>query len=325
MAARSSSSLTGWGNRATVAPLDKAIPMPGTRRALALASGLILLAAPAIAFQHQEYRAEDGTTYQVLRSIAPLGGGADHERVTTLAGSEAGSGGCNLSTTMASAVVGVIPPAQVLHPYASIRRTAVLLPNDITTLNFDPADSGKVTIGTGGAATKVCQVAADCAGGGAALVGLATADGQVPAACIASGVQANCESNTRQTLAFGLTASGNPPQCQSSPTVNTSICSGEPADGFSLAPGQAIVFIYDGSLAHVGFGTGAGGFGIDADASGSVCPDGGVVSSTSPSQSLPAPGLPPTRNPAPAASIVGLAALATLLALLGSHRLRRHA
>ena len=294
------------------------------RVAAALASALAILAAgPALAFQHQEYRAEDGTTYQVLRSIAPLGGGADHERVTTLAGSESGSGGCNLSTTMASAVVGVLPPGQALHPYASTRRTAILVPNDIDVLDFDPSSAGKVTLGIGGAAIKVCRAAADCGGGGAPLVGLATADANVPAACIAGGLQGNCEANTRQAIAFGLTASGNPPQCQSSPTVNTSICASEPADGFSLAPGQAIIFVYEGSLGLVGFGAGAAGFGIDADDSGSVCSDGGVVSATSPSQSLPAPGVPTPPSTAPAASTLGLAILAAALAVLGSRLLRR--
>lgn len=277
----------------------------------------------AHAFEHQEYRAANGTTYQVLRSIGPLPGGAEGERITTLAGSQSGSGGCNLSTTMASAIVGVIPPGQALHPFASIRRTAILIPNDITALAFDPANSGRVTIGTGGSAIKVCQSAADCGGGASTLVGLGTADMGVPAACIANGLQADCESNARQALAFGLAAMGNPPVCQVGPTVNTSICAAEPSDGFSLSPGQAIVFIFNGSLGDVGFGVGAAGFGIDANASGSVCMSGGVVSATSPSQSLPAPGLPRTRHRAPAASALGLATLAGALAGLGALLLRR--
>ena len=282
-------------------------------------------ASPAAAFLHQEYRADDGTAYQVLRSVAPIGGGADHERITTLAGAPGGTGGCNLSTMDASAVVGVISPSQVLHPFNSIRRTAILVPNDANMLSFDPAGAGKVTIGSGGGAVDVCRVGSDCSGSGEPLVGLGTADANVPAACVSAGVQASCEANTRQTIGFGLMASGNPPQCQTNPTVNTSICAGEPSDGFSLAPGQAIVFIYNGSLSGIGFGVGAGAFGIDADESGSVCPDGGVVSATAPSQSLPGPGRPLTRNPAPAASTTGLALLAGLLGLLGSRRLRRRA
>jgi hypothetical protein len=286
----------------------------------------LLAGAPAAAFLHQEYRADDGTAYQVLRSVAPLGGGADRERITTVAGAQAGTGGCNLSTTDASAVVGVIAPSQVLHPFGSIRRTAILLPNDASALSFDPSGSGRITIGSGGGAVRVCRVGSDCDGGGAALVGLGSADANVPAACVASSVQADCEANARQTIGFGLAASGNPPQCQSSPTVNTTICADEPGDGFSLAPGQAIVFIYNGSLGGLGFGVGAGGFGIDADASGSVCAEGGVVSATAPSQSLPGPGAgPPGRNSAPAASTIGLCLLTGLLGLLGAGRLRRRA
>ncbi|MFN8640538.1 MAG: hypothetical protein U0802_02325 [Candidatus Binatia bacterium] len=282
-------------------------------------------AAPAAAFQHQEYRADDGTAYQVLRSVAPIGGGADHERITTLAGAPGGTGGCNLSTMDAAAVVGVISPGQVLHPFASIRRTAILLPNDANALNFDPSGAGKVTIGTGGGAVKVCRVGGDCGGSGQALVGLDTADANVPKACIASGVQADCEANTRSTIGFGLAATGNPPQCTTNPTVNTDICANEPGDGFSLAPGQAIVFVYNGSLGGIGFGVGAGAFGIDADESGSVCADGGVVSATAPSQSLPGPGRPRTHTPAPMASTVGLGLLAALCGLLGVSRLRRAA
>lgn len=290
-----------------------------------VAVGVLLLGVPAVqAFQHQEYRADDGTTYQVLRSIAPLGGGADLERITTMAGSASGTGGCNMATTKAAAIIGVIQPDQTLHPFGSMRRTAIFMPNDITELSFDPNGAGEVVLGTGGGATRVCRNAADCSGGGIPLVGLGTADAGVPAACIASGVQATCEGSPRQTVGFGLTAMGNPPICQTGPTVNTDICAAAPADGFSLAPGQAIVFVFNGSLADVGFGVGAGGFGIDSDESGSVCMDGGVVSATAPSQSLPAPGSPPSdREKAPVAAPAGLAALAALLGLLGLRRLRR--
>ena len=289
-----------------------------------VAVGVLLLGVPASqAFQHQEYRADDGTTYQVLRSIAPLGRGADLERITTMAGSASGTGGCNMATTQAAAVIGVILPDQTLHPFASTRRTALFVPNDITALSFDPAGGGEVVLGSGGGATRVCRNAADCSGG-IPLVGLGTADAGVPAACIANGVQATCEGSPRQTVGFGLAASGNPPICLSSPTVNTAICAAAPADGFSLSPGQAIVFVFNGSLAAVGFGVGAGGFGIDSDESGSVCMDGGVVSATAPSQSLPAPGAPPPdREKAPIAAPAGLAALAALLGLLGLRRLRR--
>lgn len=301
------------------------MPVTSKRWFAALGAVGLLTATPAFGFLHQEYRAEDGTAYQVLRSVAPLGGGADHERITTVAGAPGGTGGCNLSTMQASAVVGVISPSQVLHPFNSIRRTAILVPNDASQLTFDPSGAGKVTIGSGGGAVNVCRLGSDCSGSAATLVGLGTADANVPAACISAGVQANCEANTRQTIGFGLASSGTPPQCQTNPTVNTSICADEPGDGFSLSPGQAIVFIYNGSLSGIGFGVGAGAFGIDADESGSVCPEGGVVSATAPSQSLPGPGRPSTREKAPTASTIGLLLLAGLLGLLGTRALRRPA
>lgn len=298
--------------------------MLGSKRLAAAVAGLLFSAAPGLAFDHQEYRANDGTAYQVLRSVGPLGGGADLERITTISGSASGTSGCNLATMQASAVTGVIPPDQTLHPFGSIRRTAILVPNDVTELAFDPSGAGEVVIGSGGGAVRVCRNPGDCSGG-APLVGLGTADANVPAACMASGVQASCSGTTaRNTIGFGLPSSGNPPQCQSSPTVNTAICAAAPADGFSLAPGQAIVFVYNGSLADAGFGVGAGAFGVDADQTGSVCMSGGVVSAMAPSQSLPGPGQPPRgRESAPLAGAGTLAGLAGLLALLAVRRLRR--
>lgn len=295
--------------------------MPHTPRRLPIiaAAAVCLLAMPAAAFQHQEFRAADGTAYQVLRSVAPIGGGADLERVTTMAGAIGGTGGCNATTTTASALNGVIAPGQQLHPFGSIRRTAILVPNDITAIAFDDGGSGTVTIGSGGGAVRVCR-SGNCSG--AALVGLATGDAGVPAACLANGVQAACEGNQRQTIAFGLAAAGNPPVCQTAPTVNTDVCDPTPSDGFSLEPGEAIVFVYNGSLGGVGFGVGAGAFGIDSDAEGSVCQEGGVVSATAPSQSLPGPGLPRSDTTAPLAGPAGLAALAAALLAWGARRIR---
>jgi hypothetical protein len=282
-----------------------------------------LAAVPAGALQQQEYRASDGTAYQVIRVVGTIGGGAESEHITTVAGARGGVGSCNASTSTAAAITGALPPLQVLHPFGSIKRTAILLPNDITALAFDPAGAGKVTLGSGVGAAKICRTAADCAGGAVALSGLGTAGGGVPAACIANGVAADCDLNQRQTLGFGLAASGSPPVCQASPTVNTTICASVPSDGFPLTPGQAIVFIYNGSLGGAGFGVGVGSFGIDSDESGSVCPDGGVVSAAASSQSLSGPGQPPGNNtPAPAASHLGLLSLVAALALWGGRRLR---
>lgn len=308
------SALTGITDRATVRAA-----MGFSRLGCAVAVTAVLIAGSALGFDQQEYRGTDGTAYQVIRIVGPLGGNADRERITTIAGATGGVGSCNLTTTDASAIAGALPPSQTLHPFNSIRRTAILTPNDITALSFDPSGAGTVTLGTGGGAIEVCRNAGDCSG--AALVGLGSASGGVPAACVASGIAATCESNQRQTLGFGLSASGNPPVCLSSPTVNTSVCAAEPTDGFAMTPGQALVVIYSGSLGGVGFGVGAGAFGIDSDDSGS-CPDGGVVSAMAGTLSLPGPFRPPTDGVrAPVVSLLGLAALSVLLVLAGSRRL----
>lgn len=296
----------------------------GFRIAVAVALCAALAVSRAGAFEQQEFRANDGTAYQVLRAVPPLGGGADHERITTIAGAPGGVGACNQTTMVAAAIAGALPPMQILHPFAAIQRTAILVPNAIGALTFDPTGAGRVTLGSGGSATLVCRNPANCNGGGAALSGLGTASGGVPAACVASGIVADCDNNPRQTIGFGLMASGNPPACQASPTVNTAPCAAEPADGFTLAPGEAIVFVYNGSLAGVGFGIGAGGFGVDGDATGSSCMSGGVVSAMAGSQSVPGPFQPPPgRVRAPALAPVALGALAALLALGGAARLRR--
>jgi hypothetical protein len=315
-----------WSNRGRISTLTRVTDRATVRAAMgfprlgcAVAMTALTIAASAPAFEQQEYRGEDGTAYQVIRVVGPLGGNVDLERITTIAGATGGVGSCNLTTTDASAVAGALPPSQTLHPFNSTRRTAILTPNDITALSFDPSGSGTVTLGTGGGAIEVCRNAGDCSG--AALSGLGSASGGVPAACVASGVAASCEGNQRQPLGFGLSASGNPPSCLSSPTVNTTVCAEEPSDGFAMTPGQALVVIYNGSLGGVGFGVGAGAFGIDSDDSGS-CPEGGVVSAMAGTQSLPGPFQPPPDGVrAPAISLLGLAALSALLVLAGSRRL----
>ena len=89
-----------------------------------------------------------------------------------------------------------------------------------------------------------------------------------------------------------------------------------------MTPGQVLVVIYNGSLGGIGFGVGAGGFGIDSNASGSLCMDGGVISAMAGTQSQPGPFQPDGAVRAPVASLVGLAALSVLLAAAGIRRLR---
>lgn len=293
-----------------------------------LATCLIGLAGPARAFQQTEFRAANGTTYQLLRGIG-FSSGVERARITTLAGSSTGIGGCNLTMTgsSASAVAGVLPPGQTLHAFTSILRTTVLAPNDVNAVSFDPAGGGRLTLGSGAGALNVCHNSANCPGGmSVLLVGLANSDAAVPAACIANGLQASCEpGNMRNAIAFGLPASGSPPVCTTpaNVTVNRSVCASEPADGFSLPQSAAIVFVYNTSLAGLGFGIGAGGFGIDTNAS--PCTDSGVINAIGRLDSDPGAGPGPPSRPAPALAPLALAVLAAALGLWGVRRLRRAA
>ena len=278
-------------------------------RLLAVAGAAVLLAPAAQAqFTESIYRAADGTAYQLVRVVGSLGAGAERQRVTTLMGSAGGSGGCSLSGSVsgqaASASVGALPPDQTLHPYEAIRRTAILVPSSVSAVSFDANNAGKLTLGSGGAAINVCRVPGDCPGGSSSpIVTLDSSSGGLPPACIAQNVGSSCEGSTRRSMfAFGLPASGSPPVCNAPATVTTStfLCSAEPADGFSLQPGQAIIFIYNGSLAGSGFSIGAAGFGIDGNGSNSPgCGANSVVSASSRNDSSSAPPLPtwtPTRT-----------------------------
>src|SRR5262249_43608118 len=159
-----------------------------------------LFAGPVSAqLSESEFRADDGTAYQILRAVAPLGVGAEALRITTLSGSSTGVGGCVLSQNMrnqiAAAIAGPLPPGQTLHPYDQIARTAILTPNDITAVAFDQHFGGRVTLGTGGAALNICKSGFDCSGQSniQSLVGLSSASGGVPAACIGVGVSAGTQ------------------------------------------------------------------------------------------------------------------------------------
>jgi cysteine-rich repeat protein len=279
-------------------------------RLAAVAAGLIaIVQSPAWGqFTQSEFRAADGTAYQVVRLVPPVGAGADKQRITTIVGSASGAGGCSATLASvgqtASAIVGAIPPGQVLHNYDFIKRTAVLVPNSVTSINFDPNNGGHLTLGTGAGAVSVCRVSGDCPGGNSApMVALNSNVGGIPPACIAQGVGSGCDGNKRNVIAFGLPASGSPPVCDSPSSVTTStfVCAPEPSDGFSLLPGQAVVFTYNGSLAGLGFGVGAGGFGIDTDGSNYPgCAAGSVISAGSRIDSNAAPPLPtstPTVTP----------------------------
>ncbi|MBI3783441.1 MAG: DUF4215 domain-containing protein [Deltaproteobacteria bacterium] len=219
-------------------------------------------------------RALDGTVYEVVAvNNSPLFGGADQMRVTTIAGSvnsvlACSSGGSAAGQPMtASSGTDPLIPA-VLHDYHSITRTGVLSPNNLT-VGFDPSNGGRLTLGTGAGAIEVCRNLSDCAGGAgdAGVFDLSTSGGGVPAACIANTVTSTCSGSAMlSTLAFGLSATGDPPNCSGKPTTNTTVCAMPPVDGFTVGKGQAVVFIYNHSLGMSGFSYGVSGFGVDLDA-----------------------------------------------------------
>jgi len=128
----------------------------------------------------------------------------------------------------------------------------------------------------------------------------------VPAGCIAQGVSTGCDgSNQRDTFAFGLSAIGTPPVCSAVPTTDTTLCATSPADGFDLAAGQAIVFVYtssSGALCPVGFSIASAGFFVDTNGANPLtCSSGTVVGATAGLNSAPAPPGPcPLCDPAPA-------------------------
>jgi hypothetical protein len=276
------------------------------RHAVALLAMTLLAGRTEGQINQIELRADDGTAYQVI-SINLIGTGAEEGRITTLAGSATGLGGCDVSEGMkgdrAEAIAGVLAPIQILHPYDQIVRTAILTPNN-SALSFDESFGGRLTLGTGGSALNICKDAFDCTAQSNVqpVVPLSSATGGVPAACIANGVAAGqqCDGSTqRNVFGFPATPSDSPPDCNSASdiTADTTICAPEPMDGFSLANGEVVIFIYDSSLLGLGFSVGAGGFGIDTDGINTPgCGMNSVVSAQDALQSLPAPPLP-SRTP----------------------------
>lgn len=258
--------------------------------------------------QMTELRAGDGTTYQVIRA-QNLGGGAEQLQITTVAGAIAGTGSCsatgNMSGDPTSAIGGVLPPQMTLHPYDNIVRTFILTPNDNSMLNFDPSFGGRVTLGSGGSALNVCKDNFDCQGqvNVQTLVALSSNAGGVPTACIATMLNAGCDGqNNRNTFGFGLPNDGmDPPVCTSSPTINSVVCAAKPTDGFPLNEGQAIVFIYNHSLASSSFAVATGAFGITTNADVTLgCNADTIVSAAGANDSQPAPAAPtstPTNTP----------------------------
>lgn len=254
----------------------------------------------------QLFRASDGASYQVLYARPTLGGSSEERyRILTISGSSSGLGGCsatgNLSGSSVAAIAGPLPPGQSLHSYGSITRTAILEPNDLK-VGFDPAGGGRLTLGDGSTAQRICHRPADCGGPSQVLMPLDTADARIPAACIAVGLVAGstCDGfNERTAIAFGLPDQGFSPECANpaSVTIQSSVCAPEPADGFRLDPGQVVVFVHNSDLVNSGYSVGVSGMAIDGDGiNAPECPSGTVLTGFVQQIGFPA-AAPPTQTP----------------------------
>lgn len=277
------------------------------RRAILVALlglGLAAQAGAQITLDH--YRAGDGTAYTVLRAKSSMPTNADSFRVTTIGGSTAGSGSCVLtgagSGDPVAAIGGPIPPGQTLHPFGSVTRSPIFTPDDIDTINFTSDYGGKVVIGSGGGGSSVCHSAGDCSGAPNVQT-LYTLDSSTgaPAACSTVSANAACDGSTlRSVFAFGIPETGNVCDDPGDITGSTTICGAEPADGIELATGEAIVFVFNTSLALQAFQVSYGGFYIDGDGD-SACGANEVLNSSSGNDSQ-GPLAGPTDTPTPTAT-----------------------
>ena len=282
----------------------KSVGMRSLAGRVLVAAGLVIVGVASADAQiiQTVFRAADGTAYQIIQPDTSAG--TAHTRVTSVGGSADGIGGCNISQGMsggnAQAVAGVLQGLQILHPYDQIVRTAIVttnIANPNTDVTFDPSFGGRVTLGTGAGAKNVCKSAFDCTSAldPQGLVPLSSSTGGVPEACIANGVNAGCDlANLRNVFGFGVALSGSPPTCTSAGdvTVNTTVCAAEPTDGFVLSGTQAIVFIYDSSLAGSGFSIGSAGFGITGGAKAPCLAGSLVFNAQAALITAPAPPLP---------------------------------
>lgn len=304
--------------------------------AVALTALALSGAGPAAAQLDQTlFRAADGTAYQVLSNL-----GAANLRVTTVGGSLNGAASCTGTGAAPGdpvAAVGGAAQSGTLQPFDLVLRSHRLTPTAAGVLAFDAAAGGRVTLGSGGGALNVCRAPADCSGSAnpQPLVELASNAGGVAGACTADALQAPCDgANQRQAFAFGLPASGQQFICDDAGAVTLAsvVCAAPPADGFDLAAGEAIVFVYGGDLQTSAFAAAAGGFALATAVQNPFdCAQGAVIAANADSDSQPPPPSPtstpvvePTRPAIPVVAspaspfggllIVALAA-AVLLAL----------
>jgi 6-phosphogluconolactonase (cycloisomerase 2 family) len=159
--------------------------------------------------------------------------------------SGAPSGGvqiCMMSGSGAGAPIQAAAAADELVPFAAIKRSAILRLNNFSTPEFEPAGSGRLIVGAGGATIEIC---ADERCSGEPLVSLTDDTGGVDAACLATHPERFCPSvSATQTIAFGLSAADGVCDAASHVSTETEICNPAPPDGLGILPGEGIVFVY---------------------------------------------------------------------------------
>lgn len=279
------------------------------------------ITANGVELVHQLFRSDTGASYQVLFARPTLSPSQEESYlITSIAGSETGATGCmGVGATPGSAVsaiAGVSGATEALYPYRFVRRTTILEPSDAR-VRFSPTNWGALTLGGEATPLQLCLLDGGFCPGRVGLAGLNPLQSLIPAApellddpiaCIASAHSARCDGTAvRDTWTFGpRQSSGSEPVC-STVRSDATVCGIPETGGIPLHAGEAIVFVYGGSLDHdvllggalttSGFSVSAAGFALDEDGLNQAgCPSG-VLTSFISQAGFPAASPPPTPTP----------------------------
>jgi 6-phosphogluconolactonase (cycloisomerase 2 family) len=242
--------------------------------------------------EQHAFRAGDGTVYQLVQAVPVLRATDEGRfRLTTLAASAGEVLGCVTDGSTGGDLIQTAAATATLLDPALVRRTAVLTPNDFTDFQFDPEDGGRLQLGGGPGGVEVCSRPAACPDA-APLAPLGDDSGGVPPACVARRAAPGfCGGESMQeSLGFGLGAVDG--DCADPTRLSTTaeVCDLPRADGFTLEPGQAVVFVYQPGRQPVEVGI--GGFGLAATAGNRPrCGAGQIVSALAETAEVPRAGL----------------------------------
>jgi 6-phosphogluconolactonase (cycloisomerase 2 family) len=231
-------------------------------------SPITLTQAPGAMLEQRQFRAEDGTVYQLIQARpvtdpteSPRA--AQQFRVTTIAGSSETVETCETAPTGLGTRVGAAVGTAALVDLGAVRRSAILRPNVFTAPQWEAIGGGRLRLGAGAVAIEICADPSTCAGA-EPLVPVTEASGGLPAACAArleSGSYC-ADRDAPAAISFGLAAAADG-ECSdpSSVTVHTTACFGAgTVRGFDLLPGEAVVFVYEAGREAFAVGSAAFGF-----------------------------------------------------------------